>query len=165
MKSTDVVYTIVISAIVTIVVLALVFGVPRLQQSMRDAEIQKREEAERKSILEEAYKGMYNLNIRGDGATVYNDATLTEEAGQWWDFIDQVGETPVKTVWIKNSLTVPAKLSLSTSVTLSDGIQLTWNYSNAVLQSGEIEVVDLYLRNMNPDSSGISCDIIIKSTG
>jgi hypothetical protein len=164
MKSREIVYTIIISAIVTTVILALVFGVPMLQQSYRDAEIEKQKEEQRKSMYEELYKGMYNLNIKSDGVTVYNDATLTEEAREWWDFIDHVGEIPVRTVWIKNSLTVPAKLSLATSEPLSDGIQLTWNYSNTVLQSGEIEIVDLYLRNMNPDSSGINCDIIIKAT-
>ena len=158
-------YTIIISAIVTTVILALVFGVPILQQNYRDSEIRKREEEQRKSVYEELYKGMYNLNIRSDGVTVYNDATLTEEAKEWWDFIDHVGESPVRTLWIKNILTVPAKLSLTTSESLSDGIQLTWNYSNTALQSGEVEIVDLYLRNMTPDSSGINFDFIIKATG
>ena len=168
MKSRDIVYTIIISAIVTTIILALIVGVPILQQNYRDAEIQKQEAEERKSLFAEASKGMYHLYIKSDGATVYNDATLTEDSSfgamEWWWWIDHAGETPVRTLWIKNSLTVPAKFSLTTSETPPDGIQLTWNYSNAVLQSGEVEVVDLYLRNMNPDSSSISFDIIIKAT-
>src|SRR3990170_4080452 len=163
MRRREIVYTVVISAVVTTVILALIFGVQMLQQSYKDAETERLEQ--RKAMypqFEDAQ--LYIGTIKTEGVEIYADASLTKLpfggrpaglAPQWYG-----------NLWIKNTLTVPAKLSLTSEwypSTPNLAQNLSWNYTNSVLQSGEVVVVKVYLHDISPTISGTSFDIIIKA--
>lgn len=164
MKSREIVYTVIISAIVTICILALVFGIQMLQQAYRDAELEKLEQR-REMYPEFDNAQLFIGTIKTEGVKVYSNAALTREAGnspfrvdiQWY-----------ANLWIQNNLTVPAKLSLMSDwypSTPNLAQHLSWNYTNSILQSGEVVVVKVYLHDISPTISGTSFDIIIKATG
>lgn len=164
MRRRDIVYTVIISAIVTSCILALVFGVPMLQQSYKDAELQR--------LI--SVKGTYVISIKTENVKVYEvppeDAKIWDHLNATWAIHDKVqwvcsfntvGEEQVETLWFENVLSAPITLSLQ-----SNGVPLaryiSWNYTNSVLQPGAFEVIELYA-SLPHETPLLSFDVTIKA--
>ena len=163
MKSREALYTVIISAIVTTVILALVFGVLMLQQANKDAELERLEQR-REMYPEFEDAQLFIGTIKTEGVKIYADASLT--IVPFGGGPSRLGLQWYGNLWIINTLTVPARLSLMSEwypSTPNLAQNLAWNYTNSLLESGEVVVVKAYLHDISPTISGTSFDIIIKA--
>jgi hypothetical protein len=122
-----------------------------------------------------SYSALTNLvsiqnvgTIRSIGVEVYADEALIQILNQiTWGTMDP-GETRNATAWIKNTGNDAQKLVLWTEnwnpTDAQNSINLSWNYTNVWIDSGDSVSVEFML-SVNPEISGISSfsfDIWIK---